>query len=349
MRSASARGVAAAALAALATAVPAGGAVLGSAGRPAAAEPPGWVGGAFRTATGDSVTVYVSSTYTPEQVVPQQWAEFFAGIPHGSELGSVVVRIAPPDEVAALCGGDALGCYDARELVMPGSPYDGVAPEHVARHEYGHHIAAHRSNPPWRAADWGPKRWATAARVCTRSEQRTAFPGDDGTHYRLDPGEAFAESYRVLAERKAGAALATWGLVDGSFYPDQAALHAVEQDVADAVDALDHDADECAIPDRRPTTPPRLRRHPARRRADRRAEAAAGAARHPRAPRARRARARSRSLVGDAHAATQLRRLRPTQTLPACDLGRDAGSLRSDARPALTRWRSPPAPQRWRC
>ncbi len=143
--------------------MPAGGAVLGSAGRPAAAEPPGWVGGAFRTATGDSVTVYVSSTYTPEQVVPQQWAEFFAGIPHGSELGSVVVRIAPPDEVAALCGGDALGCYDARELVMPGSPYDGVAPEHVARHEYGHHIAAHRSNPPWRAADWGPKRWATAS------------------------------------------------------------------------------------------------------------------------------------------------------------------------------------------
>ncbi len=232
MRSASARRVAAAALAALATAVPAGGAVLGSAGRPAAAAPPGWVGGAFKAATGETVTVYVSSTYTPEQVAPQQWAEFFAGIPHGSELGSVVVRIATPDEVAALCGGDALGCYDARELVIPGSSYDGVAPEHVARHEYGHHIAAHRSNPPWRAADWGPKRWATAARVCTRSEQRTAFPGDDGTHYRLDPGEAFAESYRVFAERKAGAALATWGLVDGSFFPDQAALRAVEQDVA---------------------------------------------------------------------------------------------------------------------
>jgi len=185
----------------------------------------------FRTTGGESVTVYVSSTYSPEQVVPQQWAEFFAGIPHGSELGSVVVRIATPDEVAALCSEEALGCYDARELVMPGEPYDGVPPEQVARHEYGHHIAAHRSNPPWRAADWGPKRWATAARVCARSQQHTAFPGDDGTHYRLDPGEAFAESYRVLAERKAGAALATWGLVDGSFYPDQAALRAVEHDI----------------------------------------------------------------------------------------------------------------------
>ena len=78
MRSASARGVAAAALAALATAVPAGGAVLGSAGRPAAAEPPGWVGGAFRTATGESVTIYTSSTYAAGEVVSQQWAEFFA-------------------------------------------------------------------------------------------------------------------------------------------------------------------------------------------------------------------------------------------------------------------------------
>jgi hypothetical protein len=50
-------------------------------------------------------------------------------------------------------------------------------------------------------------------------------------HYRLDPGEAFAEAYRVLAERRAGAALVSWGLVDGSFYPDEAALQAVEQDV----------------------------------------------------------------------------------------------------------------------
>jgi hypothetical protein len=232
MRSASVRGIAAAALAALATAVPAGGAVLGSAGRPSAADAPSWVGGPLRTATGESVTVYVSTTYAPEQVAPPRWAEFFAGVPHGSELASVVVRVAPPAEVAQLCGEGALGCYSARELVMPGEPYDGMAPEHVARHEYGHHIASNRSNPPWRASDWGPKRWATAARICQRSQRQTAFPGDDGSHYRLDPGEAFAESYRVLAERRAGATLDTWGLVDPSFYPDQAALQAVERDVA---------------------------------------------------------------------------------------------------------------------
>jgi hypothetical protein len=133
--------------------------------------------------------------------------------------------------VTGLCGGGALGCYSSAELVMPGEPFDGQAPEEIARHEYGHHIAANRSNSPWRAAAWGPKRWATAAHVCERSERQTAFPGDDGTHYQLDPAEAFAESYRVLAERRAGGSLATWGLVDWSFYPGQAALAAVEQDV----------------------------------------------------------------------------------------------------------------------
>jgi hypothetical protein len=231
MRSASARGIAAAALAALATAVPAGGAVLGSAGGPAAAEPPGWSGGSFRTSTGESVTVFVSASYPPEQAPAQKWAEFFAGLPHGIELASVVVRVATPGEVTQLCGGAALGCYGAHELIMPGEPFDGMAPEEVARHEYGHHIAANRANPPWQAADWGPKRWASAAGICQRSQRQTAFPGDDGSHYRLDPGEAFAESYRVLAERSAGATLATWGLVDGSFYPSPAALQAVERDV----------------------------------------------------------------------------------------------------------------------
>jgi hypothetical protein len=232
MRSASARGIAAAALAALATAVPAGGANLGSAGRPAAADTPSWSGGTFRTATGESVTVHVSTTYSAEQVAPQAWAEFFAGLPHGSELAAVVVRVAPPAEVATLCGASSLGCYFGRELVMPGEPSAGVAPEEVARHEYGHHIAATRSNPPWRAADWGPKRWASAAGICRRAKEGTAFPGDGGMHYRLDPAEAFAEVYRVVADQKAGITLSTWGLVDGSFYPGPAALKAVEQDVA---------------------------------------------------------------------------------------------------------------------
>ena len=194
------------------------------------AEPPGWHGGTFPTTAG-AVTVQVSDSYPLEQVLPLTWAEFFAGLPHGAELSRLVVRIAPADEVAEVCGEGALACYGRDELYMPGDSVEGVAPEELARHEYGHHLAAHRSNPPWRADEWGAKRWASAGRICPRARSRQVFPGD-GAHYRLDPGEAFAEAYRMLAEQRAGAMLSTWDLVDPSFYPDAEDLRAVAGDVA---------------------------------------------------------------------------------------------------------------------
>jgi hypothetical protein len=195
-------------------------------------ETPGWHGGAFGTATGEQVTVYVSDTYSPEQVVPQAWAEFFARLPHGRELATVTIRIAPIAEVAAICGEDAAGCYSGGELVLAGETAGGSTPENTARHEYGHHIAANRANPPWRALDWGPKRWATIEQVCSRAQAATAFPGDEADRYALNPGEAFAEAYRVRAEQKAGITLSSWSIVDGSFYPDAPALSAIDQDVA---------------------------------------------------------------------------------------------------------------------
>jgi hypothetical protein len=49
--------------------------------------------------------------------------------------------------------------------------------------------------------------------------------------YTLNPGEAFAEDYRLLNERLQGLPETIWGVVDRRFYPDQAALDAVAQDV----------------------------------------------------------------------------------------------------------------------
>ena len=152
---------------------------------------------------------------------------------HADELRLATIRIAPHTEVAELCGPQALGCYGADELVVGGDVVNGVTPEEVARHEYGHHVAAHRPNPPWRALDWGPKRWATVEDVCRRAAAKTAFPADSGDNYRLDPAEAFAEAYRAANEARAGIPFG-WGLVDGSFYPDAAALDAVAQDVSDS-------------------------------------------------------------------------------------------------------------------
>ena len=87
-----------------------------------------------------------------------------------------------------------------------------------------------QGEPPWRAANWGPKRWASQAGVCARAAAGTASPTSNAD-YERHPGEAFAEVYRVLNERRSGSAALTWSIVDDSFIPDAAALRAAEEDV----------------------------------------------------------------------------------------------------------------------
>ena len=80
-----------------------------------------------------------------------------------------------------------------------------MTPQEVVRHEYGHHVAANRLNPPWSAADWGPKTWATDQGICALAAAGTAFPGNESDHYELNPGEAWAESYRIFADQRGDA------------------------------------------------------------------------------------------------------------------------------------------------
>ena len=47
----------------------------------------------------------------------------------------------------------------------------------------------------------------------------------------LNPGEAFAETYRVLNEQKSGATVEAWNIVSTLLYPDATALALLEQDV----------------------------------------------------------------------------------------------------------------------
>ena len=89
-----------------------------------------------------------------------------------------------------------------------------------------------RPHPPWTAIDWGPKNWASGASICARAAGGAVYPGDEGDHYRLNPGEAWAETYRVMDERKAGATGSGWELVDPSFLPNDFALQAAERDVS---------------------------------------------------------------------------------------------------------------------
>jgi hypothetical protein len=191
-----------------------------------------WRGGPITASTGEVVDVFVSDALPVETVTPESWAEFLVSLTHGSELASVTSYHAPLAEVRELCGARALGCYSRNTMVSIAEPaLDGTTPEEVVRHEYGHHIALYRDNSPWRAIDWGPKRWATAATVCPKVARGEAHPGDEGSNYDQNPGEAWAEVYRVLQERRAGITDSSWQIIAPSFFPSDAALQAAEQDV----------------------------------------------------------------------------------------------------------------------
>jgi hypothetical protein len=202
------------------------------AGKPRQLADVAWFGGTYPTADGQHIAVFVSTSYPNAPALAQYWVGFFAGLPHGPELSRATVYVAPLDELQQMCGSsDVAGCYGDGELVIPGDASAGVAPESVAVHEYGHHIAANRSNAPWRALDWGTKRWATAMGVCPRVAAGTAFPGDEHGYYTLNPGEAFAESYRVMVETNGTGEGDSWPIVDPSFRPSPDALTALREDV----------------------------------------------------------------------------------------------------------------------
>jgi hypothetical protein len=197
--------------------------------------PAGSWGGAYTTPTGESVTVFASSAYPVDRTIGQRWADFLSTLVHGSELSSVTVFLAPDFQVDRFCGSDAVACYSSQDdlLIAPGDdPSTDLSAEAVVTHEYGHHIAAHRSDAPWDALDYGTKRWSSAMQVCARARKGELAPGaEDPVRYDVNPGEGFAESYRVLNERKAGRAETPWQIVSRSLYPSDAALSALDQDV----------------------------------------------------------------------------------------------------------------------
>jgi hypothetical protein len=189
-------------------------------------------GGVYTTSGGDQVRVLSSDAYAPSDAVNQSWADFLAQLPHGSELSRLTIYIAPYAEMVEQCSAEANSCYIPEEqtIVAAGDvPPDGTPVEDLVRHEYGHHLAANRSNAPWAAIDWGTKNWASYEGVCPGVREGFLYPGDEGDGYSLNPGEAFAESYRVFA----GGDAASWGIVDDAFYPNDTDMRYIQQDVSE--------------------------------------------------------------------------------------------------------------------
>lgn len=192
-------------------------------------------GGVYQTADGISVRVVVSDFYDPDPAADQALVNMLGSLAHGPELGKLIAAVGSPDEVKQACGAEASGCYapSLSTLLVPGEDMDGVPLEHVIAHEYGHHVAANRANPPWSATDWGTKRWATYMGICAKERTGEVFPGNEGDRYTLNPGEGFAEAYRYLNVTRIGAGWPPlgWNVVEQLFFPDPSALSALEQDV----------------------------------------------------------------------------------------------------------------------
>src|SRR5947207_11328796 len=154
----------------------------------------------YPTKDGTTVSAAISDRYANRlstQVV-QSYVDFLDSLDHGPELATLRIYIATPDEVLADCGGQdgTLACYDSgtKIMVVPGEETNmgssGVTTSYVVAHEYGHHIAASRSNAPVSAFRLGPEYWSSYERVCIRTLNGLLAQGNESDRYLSNPGES---------------------------------------------------------------------------------------------------------------------------------------------------------------
>jgi hypothetical protein len=156
----------------------------------------------YTTIDGYRVEIESSASYALDPAADQGVVDFLASRLHGPELADLRVYVGTPPEIQRLCGGHpgVVACYSIADsrMFVPGESVAGIPVEYPITHEYGHHVASWRTNNPWLALDWGAKYWASAMRVCTLVQRGLLFPGNQGKHYREDPGEGFADGYAHL-------------------------------------------------------------------------------------------------------------------------------------------------------
>ena len=192
-------------------------------------------GGEYTVSDGYKVRVLTSDVYPVDDAANQQVADFLDSALHGSEIETVTIYRVSPSEVTQDCGSaDALACYspDMKSIVTPVEPATAdFTPQAALLHEYGHHVANSRRNPPFVSVDYGPKRWASYENVCALTRSGRLHPGAESfPEYTLNPGEGWAEAYRVVNEARLGLTQEDI-VVSSRFQPNARAASLVTQDV----------------------------------------------------------------------------------------------------------------------
>ncbi|HEX5763782.1 MAG TPA: hypothetical protein VFY04_11770 [Solirubrobacterales bacterium] len=180
-----------------------------------------------------AVAVTASCQATCTAADPRRIAGFVGTLIHGPEIELLTVQLDTPAELEFDCGYGVHACYYPGEnrIVLSGNDApaaDGASREYVLAHEYGHHVANHRESvaPFPLAIDWGTPRWSSHEQVCAAQRRGAFFPGDEGSRYERNPGEAFAEAFARYRFPDAGVRWA-WA---PSLRPDAEALRAIRED-----------------------------------------------------------------------------------------------------------------------
>jgi hypothetical protein len=164
---------------------------------------------------------------------PQRIAALIGTLIHGDEVSLLTVQLDTVFQLDFDCGFGAEACYYTGENKIVIGGYwevddDGATLNYVLAHEYGHHVAAHReiAAPFGPTVDWGTERWASQENVCQGKRRGRLFPGDEGSHYFEDPGEAFAESF---ARYRFPGAQVRWRWLP-ALKPNAASFRAIRED-----------------------------------------------------------------------------------------------------------------------
>jgi hypothetical protein len=185
--------------------------------------------------SGATIAVEVTSACAESCDVtdPQRVADFIGTLIHGDEVGLLTVQLDTEFQLGFDCGFGAEACYFTgdNKIVIGGyeeADSEGATFDFVLAHEYGHHVAQHREMPtPFGGAiDWGTERWASVEDVCQGKRSGRLYPGDEGSHYFEDPGEAFAEAFAHLRFPELSV---PWRYMP-ALRPDPAAFKAIRED-----------------------------------------------------------------------------------------------------------------------